>query len=84
MILENKTAVIYGAGGAVGGAVARAFAPEGGQFWEQWQEMLANTTHARRVMTLEEMANMAVFMASDKASGITGTTVNLSMGSLDD
>jgi len=29
MILENKTAVIYGAGGAVGGAVARAFAPEG-------------------------------------------------------
>jgi enoyl-[acyl-carrier-protein] reductase (NADH) len=46
--------------------------------------MLANTTHARRVMTLEEMANMAVFMASDKASGITGTTVNLSMGNLDD
>jgi hypothetical protein len=27
---------------------------------------------------------MAVFMASDKASGMTGTTVNLSMGSLDD
>ena len=25
MLLENKTAVIYGAGGAVGGAVARAF-----------------------------------------------------------
>ena len=55
-----------------------------GMTWEQWQEMLANTTHARRVMTLEEMANMAVFMASDKASGMTGTTVNLSMGSLDD
>jgi NAD(P)-dependent dehydrogenase (short-subunit alcohol dehydrogenase family) len=29
MMLEDKTAVIYGAGGAVGGAVARAFAPEG-------------------------------------------------------
>jgi NAD(P)-dependent dehydrogenase (short-subunit alcohol dehydrogenase family) len=29
MLLENKTAVIYGAGGAVGGAVARAFAREG-------------------------------------------------------
>jgi NAD(P)-dependent dehydrogenase (short-subunit alcohol dehydrogenase family) len=52
--------------------------------WEQWQELLASTTHARRVTTLEEMANTAVFMASDKASGMTGTTVNLTMGTLDD
>ena len=29
MILKNKVAVIYGAGGAIGGAVARAFAREG-------------------------------------------------------
>src|SRR5260370_38025604 len=29
MLLKNKNAVIYGAGGAVGGAVARAFAREG-------------------------------------------------------
>ena len=29
MLLENKNAVIYGAGGAIGGAVARAFASEG-------------------------------------------------------
>jgi enoyl-[acyl-carrier-protein] reductase (NADH) len=35
-------------------------------------------------MTLEEVANMAAFMASDKASGMTGTIVNLTMGSLDD
>jgi NAD(P)-dependent dehydrogenase (short-subunit alcohol dehydrogenase family) len=55
-----------------------------GMAWEQFQELLASTTHARRVMTLEEMANVAVFMASDKASGMTGTTVNLTMGSLDD
>jgi NAD(P)-dependent dehydrogenase (short-subunit alcohol dehydrogenase family) len=31
MLLENKNAVIYGAGGAVGSAVARAFAREGAQ-----------------------------------------------------
>jgi NAD(P)-dependent dehydrogenase (short-subunit alcohol dehydrogenase family) len=55
-----------------------------GMSWEQWQEMLASTTHTRRLMTLQEMANMAVFMASDKASGMTGTTVNLTMGRLDD
>lgn len=29
MLLENKNAVIYGAGGAIGGATARAFAREG-------------------------------------------------------
>jgi 3-oxoacyl-[acyl-carrier protein] reductase len=29
MLLENKNAVIYGGGGAIGGAVARAFAGEG-------------------------------------------------------
>ena len=55
-----------------------------GMTWQQWQEFLASRTHARRLMTLEEMANMAVFMASDKASGMTGTTVNLTMGRLDD
>jgi NAD(P)-dependent dehydrogenase (short-subunit alcohol dehydrogenase family) len=55
-----------------------------GMTWEQWQEFLASRTHPRRLMTLEEMANMAVVLASDKASGMTGTTVNLTMGSLDD
>jgi len=29
MLLQNRTAVIYGGGGAIGGAVARAFAREG-------------------------------------------------------
>jgi NAD(P)-dependent dehydrogenase (short-subunit alcohol dehydrogenase family) len=55
-----------------------------GMTWEQFQEVLASKTHALRVMTLAEMANMAVFMASDRASGMTGTTVNLTMGNLDD
>jgi NAD(P)-dependent dehydrogenase (short-subunit alcohol dehydrogenase family) len=67
--------------------IKEAFEPRAkasGMTWEQWQEFLASKTHARRLMTLEEMANMAVFMASDKASGMTGTTVNLTMGSLDD
>ena len=55
-----------------------------GMTWEQFQDMLASRTHPRRLMTLEEMANTAVFLASDKASGMTGTTVNLTMGRLDD
>ena len=55
-----------------------------GMTWEQFQEALATKTHTRRLMTLAEMAHMAVFAASDKASALTGTTLNLTMGSLDD
>ena len=55
-----------------------------GVTWEQWQESLAGRTHTRRLSTLEELAEVAAFVASDQASGMTGTTVNLTMGSLDD
>src|SRR5262247_3220909 len=53
-----------------------------GMSWEQWQQMLASRTHGKRLMTVAEMANVAAFMASDQASGMTGTIVNLTMGSL--
>jgi NAD(P)-dependent dehydrogenase (short-subunit alcohol dehydrogenase family) len=67
--------------------IREAFEPRAtasGMTWDQWQQLLASRTHSRRLMTLEEMANVAVFVASDKASGMTGTIVNLTMGSLDD
>jgi len=54
-----------------------------GVTWEQWQSYLVGP-HTQRVLVLGELANLAVFMASDKASGMTGTTVNLTMGALDD
>ena len=47
MLLENKNAVIYGAGGSIGGAVARAFAREGARVF------LAGRTRA----TLEAVAD---------------------------
>jgi len=46
MLLKNKNAVIYGAGGSIGGAVARAFAREGARVF------LAGRT----LSTLEEVA----------------------------
>ena len=67
--------------------IQEAFEPRAkalGVTWEQWQELLASKTHARRLMTLTELANAAVFLASDNASGMTGTTLNLTLGSLDD
>jgi NAD(P)-dependent dehydrogenase (short-subunit alcohol dehydrogenase family) len=60
------------------------YARASGMTWEQFHGASAGRTHTRRLSTLAEMANVAVFMASDRASGMTGTVVNLSMGSLDD
>ncbi len=68
-------------------SLREAFEPRAkasGMTLEQFQELGASRTHPRRLSTLAELANMAVFMASDRARGMTGTTVNLSMGSLDD
>jgi NAD(P)-dependent dehydrogenase (short-subunit alcohol dehydrogenase family) len=55
-----------------------------GMTWEQFTGYLASTTHPHRVMTLDEVAQAAAFLASDRAAGFTGTTVNLTLGSLDD
>ena len=51
---------------------------------DEWLESAASRTHPRRLLTLSELADAAVFMASGQASGFTGTTVNLTMGTLDD
>ena len=55
-----------------------------GVSWDQFHEMIASKNHRRRLLTLAELANVAVFMASDQASAMTGSVVNLSMGMLDD
>jgi NAD(P)-dependent dehydrogenase (short-subunit alcohol dehydrogenase family) len=67
--------------------IKRAFEPRAeatGMTWQQWQDFLSARTHPRRLMTLDEMAATAAFVASDRGSGLTGTTVNLTLGSLDD
>lgn len=68
-------------------AIRDAFEPRAqasGLSFEQWLAALAEKTHARRLMTLQELAYLAVFMASDRASAITGSIVNMTMGALDD
>lgn len=52
--------------------------------WEQFAGYLAGMNHPNSFLTLTEVANVAVFLASDKASGMMGTTVNVTMGALDD
>lgn len=52
MLLENKNAVIYGAGGAIGGAVARAFALEGAKVF------LAGRTLEKVNLVAKEISSM--------------------------
>ena len=51
---------------------------------EQFQDLIAERTHSRRLPTLQELAEVAAFMASDKASAMEGTMVNMSLGAIPD
>jgi NAD(P)-dependent dehydrogenase (short-subunit alcohol dehydrogenase family) len=52
--------------------------------YEQFEAFLGGSTHRKRAMQIDELANVAAFAASDRASAMTGTTINLTIGALDD
>jgi len=51
---------------------------------EQFLAIVESMTHRKRSSTLAEVANAAVFVASDAGSGLTGTVVNLTGGMIVD
>jgi NAD(P)-dependent dehydrogenase (short-subunit alcohol dehydrogenase family) len=50
---------------------------------EQFRSVMEANTHRRRSTTLQELANVAAFVASDRAAAMTGTVVNLTGGIVD-
>ena len=76
MLLEGKVAVVYGGGGVIGGACARAFAREGAHV------VVAGRTRAALDAVAADVGNVAAFAASDRARTVTGATVNASAGAL--
>jgi NAD(P)-dependent dehydrogenase (short-subunit alcohol dehydrogenase family) len=48
--------------------------------FEQFHSIAEGDTHRKRLTTLEELTNAAVFVASDEGSAITGTILNLTAG----
>ena len=52
--------------------------------FEQFRTFLANWSHSRRTMQVDEVGAMAALLASDYATGLTGTIVNLTMGAVAD
>ena len=49
---------------------------------EEAYKKLSLTTALQRIATAEEVANLALFLASDKASGVTGQMINVDCGVL--
>jgi hypothetical protein len=49
---------------------------------ERFQNLIAERIHSRRLPTLQELAEVAALVASDKASAMEGTLVNMSLGDI--
>ena len=66
MLLENKNAVVYGAGGAVGSAVARAFAREGAKVFLAGRTLAKVETVAQEISATTGIADAAQVDALDE------------------
>jgi 3-oxoacyl-[acyl-carrier protein] reductase len=66
MLLENKNAVIYGAGGAVGSAVARAFVREGAAVFLAGRTFAKVEAVANEISAIGDMAEAAQVDALDE------------------
>ena len=68
MLLEHKTAIIYGAGGAIGSAVARAYAREGAEVHLAGRSGPTLTAVARRIETDGGTAHVAILDVLDRTA----------------
>ena len=66
MLLENKVVVIYGAGGPIGGAVARAFAREGARVFLAGRTKAKLDKVAREIRSNGDVADTAVVDVFDE------------------
>ena len=66
MLLKDKVAVIYGAGGAIGGAVARAFASEGANLFLTGRNLVPVGAVAKEIAATGGSADAAEVDALDE------------------
>src|ERR1700688_4428505 len=66
MMLKDKVAVIYGAGGAIGGAVARAFASEGARVFLTGRQKASVDALAKEIQSAGGSAKAAQVDALDE------------------
>ena len=66
MLLKNKNAVIYGAGGSVGGAVSHAFALEGAKVFLSGRTQASLDAVAKSITDAGGLAETAIVDALDQ------------------
>src|SRR5439155_8243212 len=66
MMLNNKVAVIYGAGGAIGSAIARAFASEGAKLFLTGHKLAPVEAVAKEIASAGGSAEAAAVDALDE------------------
>ena len=66
MIVKDKVAVIYGGGGAIGGAVARAFAREGARVFVTGRQLASVEAVGREIVSAGGFAEAAEVDAVDE------------------
>jgi 3-oxoacyl-[acyl-carrier protein] reductase len=77
-MLENQTAVIYGAGGAIGGAVARTFADEGARVYltgrskDRLEKVASHIGDAAGVAEVDALDEQAVAAHADAVAADAG------------
>lgn len=68
MLLQNKNAIVYGGGGAVGGAVARAFAREGARVFLAGRHLPALEAVSKEIVAAGGQAEVGLMNALDQHS----------------
>jgi 3-oxoacyl-[acyl-carrier protein] reductase len=84
MLLESKSAIIYGGGGSIGGAVARAFAAEGARVFLAGRTLRKLATVADAIRSAGGVAHVAELDALDeRAVDAHADSVAAETGSVD-
>jgi 3-oxoacyl-[acyl-carrier protein] reductase len=81
MLLKDKNAVIYGAGGAIGSAVARAFAREGANVFLTGHTMAPLELLAKEIAAAGAAAEIALIGSTNSSSGRSTSAVPWRRGS---
>ena len=89
MDIEGSGALVVGGASGLGEATARRLHQQGAELTiadEQLSTAIGEATEGStllgRAATLEDVANVAAFVASDQARTMTAATVNVSAGAL--
>ncbi len=80
MILSGQTAIVTGGASGIGAAIARAFARAGAWSTPQSMKELLKLIPYGRIGEPDDVAKLAVWLASDDSDYVVGSTIVIDSG----